>query len=231
MQGSKNVDLKLDWATHKAAEYACKHWHYSKSMPVPPLVKIGVWENDNFIGVVIFSRGASNNLLKPYGLKHNQGCELTRVALSNHETHVTKIIKIAISFLKHKNSGLKLIISFADPFEKHHGGIYQAGNWIYTGLTKNYTGYLDRSGREWHPRQISPTGLKKQMGIYRKVLKPSDCRKINRPGKHRYLMPLTKEMRKKILPLSKPYPKKADEAGDGPDQGNSGSATLTRPLQ
>lgn len=223
------VDLKLDWATHKAAEYACKHWHYSKCLPVPPLVKIGVWENCDFVGVVIFSRGASSNLLKPYGLNNKEGCELTRIALQAHITPVSRIVKIAISLLKLTNKGLKLIISFADPFEKHHGGIYQAGNWIYTGKSIKSIEYMDKNGKKWHSRQVSEKGFNIQQGVVRKTPKPSDCRKIDKPGKHRYLMPLTKDMRKKIMLLSKPYPK-ACEAGDDPDQGNSGGSTPTHTL-
>lgn len=73
-----NTSLKIDWATHEAAKFACEKWHYSETMPVPPIVKIGVWENSKFIGVILFSRGASPDLLKPYGLTQYQGCELTR---------------------------------------------------------------------------------------------------------------------------------------------------------
>jgi hypothetical protein len=32
------------------------------------------------------------------------------------------------------------------------------------------------------------------------------------PGKHRYLMPLDDDMRARILPLAKPYPKRAKQA-------------------
>ena len=89
------VELKIDWATHEAAKYAVTHWHYSKSMPPPPMVHIGAWENKQFIGVVLFSRGANNNMLKPFGLKATEGCELVRVALTDHRTPVTKIIRLS----------------------------------------------------------------------------------------------------------------------------------------
>ena len=82
--------LKIDWATHEAAKYACEKWHYSRSVPVPPLVKIGVWENEKFVGVVIFSRGATPSLLRPFGLKQTEGCELTRIALTKHVTPVSR---------------------------------------------------------------------------------------------------------------------------------------------
>jgi len=124
------ANLRIDWATHQAAKYACENWHYSKSVPVPPLVKIGVWEREKFVGVVIFSRGASSNLMSPYGLRQSEGCELTRIALTKHDAPVSRIVRLAIQFLKRNSPELRLIVSFADPQYGHHGGVYQAGNWI-----------------------------------------------------------------------------------------------------
>jgi hypothetical protein len=147
--------LKIDWASHEAAKYACENWHYSKCLPVPPLVKIGAWEDNKYIGCVVFSRGASSNLLKPYGLEQVEGCELTRVALNKHKSSVSKILSIAMKFLKKNSPDLKLIVSFADPNEGHHGGIYQATNWIYAGRSAKSFKYLDKNGREWHSRQVS----------------------------------------------------------------------------
>ena len=209
---SKKVELKLDWCSYEAAKYACEHWHYSKSTPVPPLVKIGVWENKKYIGCVIFSRGASSNLLKPYGLEQTEGCELTRVALSKHSASVTKIISIAIKLLKKENPKLRLIVSFADPQYGHNGGIYQGGNWLYCGETAKSKEYW-HNGKRLHSRQVSEKGWNIQHGAKRKTIKPSDCQIINTKGKYRYLMPLDKEMAKQIESLRKPYPKKTSGGG------------------
>lgn len=212
------TNLKIDWATHEAAKYACENWHYSKSIPVPPLLKIGVWEQKKFVGVVIFSRGATPDLLKPYGLKQTEGCELTRIALFNHKSPVSRILSIAIKFVKKTNPKVRLIVSFADPSEGHHGGIYQATNWIYSGDSAPSFKYFDSSGRQWHPRQVSATGQKKQFGIVRRVPKTSECKKIKVLGKHRYLMPLDDEMRRQIEPLRQPYPKRAGSiVADAPE--------------
>jgi hypothetical protein len=201
--------LLLDWATHSAAKYACEKWHYSNSLPVPPLVKIGAWEDGKFIGVVIFSRGATQNLLKPYGLTQIEGCELTRIALSEHKNPVSKIASLAMKFLKRANPKLRLIVSFADPNEGHHGGIYQAGNWLYSGRTSDSVEYEDSRGNRWHGRQVSPKGFKVQFGVKRKVPRIADCKKIHCAGKHRYLMPLDDEMRQRVQSLARPYPKRA----------------------
>lgn len=225
--------LRIDWATHDAAKFACTNWHYSRTVPVPPLVKIGVWEDERFIGVVIFSRGASSNLLKPYGLKQVEGCELTRIALTSHVTPVSKILSIAIKFLKKNSPGLRLIVSFADPNEGHHGGVYQATNWIYAGKTAPSFDYFDSMGRKWHSRQVSEKGFNVQQGSIRKTVKPSDCIKVSREGKHRYLLPLDEKMRESISNLKQPYPKRGSSKASVASafHAEEGGANPTDPLQ
>lgn len=205
------ADLRIDWATHEAAKYACANFHYSKSIPVPPLVKVGAWEDKKFIGVVIFSRGASSNLLSPYGLRQDEGCELTRIALTNHKSPVSRIVKLAMQFLKRNSPELKLIVSFADPQYGHHGGVYQAGNWLYVGDTASGAEYW-KDGKRLHSRQVSEKGWNIQQGVKRKTVRPSECNIVKTIGKHRYLMPLDDETKQRILPLSKPYPKRVKQA-------------------
>jgi len=222
-------ELRLDWCSHQAARFAVTKWHYSRSMPVPPLVKIGVWEGGKFIGAVLFSRGASPDLLRPYSLTQIEGCELTRVALTEHVAPVTRIVALAIGFLRRKCPGLRLIVSFADPRHGHHGGIYQAGNWIYTGETAPTVEYESAGGRRWHARQIGRSGVNTQFGARRVTPKLKDCIKHEYPGKFRYLMPLDPEIRERVEPLRKPYPRaKQATAGHPPD---GGGAAPTRALQ
>ena len=192
------VNLKVDWATYAAAKYACENWHYSKSVPVPPLVKVGVWEDDKYIGVVIFGRGANRNMLTQFNLKQEEGCELVRIALQNHTSPVSRIVSIAMKFLKKGSPNLRIIVSYADPEEGHHGGIYQAGNWVYTGLSSKSIKVWYKG--KWAHKKTVDDARVNQRGMQKKYV----------AGKHRYLMPLDKEMRKQIEPLRKPYPKKQD---------------------
>lgn len=206
--------LKIDWATHEAAKYAVENWHYSESMPAGKLVKVGAWENGKFIGVVLFGRGANNNIGKPYGLSQTAACELVRIALTKHITPVSKIAAIAMRFLKANSPGLRLIISYADPLQGHHGGIYQAGNWLYCGTSQAQQEVM-HNGKIMHKRTANSLfgtikGMQKSPIMW----------------KHKYLMPLDSEMRKQILPLSKPYPKRAgsdtsDTPGFHPGEGGS----------
>src|SRR3990167_1894020 len=223
------ADLKLDWCSHEAAKYAVEHWHYSRSMPTPPTLNIGVWEFGVFIGVVLFSRGANNNLGRPYGLKQTEICELTRVALGKHSAPVSRIVSIALRLLHAKESGLRLCVSFADPNEGHHGGIYQAGGWIYSGRSSSTPKYITPTGNILHGRQVSITGYKPQYGTMRRVPKISDCKVIPQLDKHRYLYPLDSAMRLQIAPLAKPYPKRAGSAESGTAEPTAGGGASPTP--
>lgn len=217
---SDKVDLRLDWCSYEAAKYAVEHWHYSQSMPTPPVIRIGVWENGAYVGCILFSRGANKNLGSFAGLDDTQVCELTRVALNSHSVFVSKILAQAIKMLRKKEKGLRLIISYADTNQGHNGAIYQATNWIYSGMTPPCFLYKDKNGRVWHQRQVSVSGVKPQYGQLRRVVKISDCEKIPQLGKHRYLFPLDDAMRKQIEPLRKPYPKRGQGETDNAAQTN-----------
>lgn len=224
MQKTKN-DLKIDWATFDAAKYACENWHYSKCMPTNKTVKIGAWENNKFIGVVIFSPGATPTLYKTYNITQQQGCELTRIALNKHKNPVSRILSLAIKFLKKSNPGMELIISFADSKENHHGGIYQATNWIYVGEAgPRKIPFIN--GKQIHERSLSEL-------VKKNKIKRSDCEwKIAKP-KHKYLYPLNKEMYKLVSKLAKPYPKRVSsvEFGTTSFQDVGGGESPTDTLQ
>lgn len=203
------ADLKIDWATHEAAKYACENWHYSKCLPVGKLVKVGAWENGKYIGVVLFGRGATPNLGRPYNLGQDECVELVRIALTKHQIPVSRIAALAMRFLHKSNPKLRLIVSFADQSQGHHGGIYQAGNWVYNGQGEAAKFYVI-NGKLTHPRSIGAKGLTQNINGARQIDKRATV--VDVPGKHRYLMPLDDEMRARILPLAKPYPKRAKQA-------------------
>jgi len=215
-------DLRIDWATHEAAKYAVMNWHYSKCMPVGKLVKIGVWEFNKFIGVIIFGRGANPGLYSPYGLTQTEGCELVRIALNSHVSSVSRIMSIAFKFLVESNSSLRLIVSFADQSQGHHGGIYQASNWIYNGQSQSAEEYL-YNGKRWHGR-----AFRKSHGSHLKYI-DKGLEIVQGSRKHRYLMSLDSDMRNQIEPLSKPYPKRVTRANSG-DQLESGGSIPTHTL-
>jgi hypothetical protein len=230
------TELLIAPCESKAARYACRQWHYSRSFPASASAPFGVWERGKFIGAVVFSHGPNRYAGRSYGLDAAQVCELTRVALTTHETPVTQIIAESIRLLRVHCPGLRLIVSFADPHQGHHGGIYQAGNWVYEGDTAPSKVWRDKWGRDKHPRVVSASGVLVQYGKVMRSSPRSEHTAIDRPGKHRYLYALDKPMRRQIAKLARPYPPRrgglegepsafrAGEAGSIPAPGSTEEA-------
>lgn len=73
-------------------------------------------------------------------------------------------------------SGL-IIVSYADTSMGHHGYIYQATNWIYTGLSAKRTERYDPDNPNKHSKTVTES----------KTLAYESLPSRNRPQKHRYV--------------------------------------------
>ena len=217
------TDLRLDWCSYQAAKYAVEHWHYSRVLPFGKLAKIGVWEHGVFIGAVVYSPGANNHLLSPYKLTQDKGCELIRVALNAHGCPVSRIVSFSIKLLKRHFPGLRLLVAFADPHQKHYGGIYQAMNWVFAGKTGGDTEYFI-DGR-WRKQRVFRSS---EWSKYTEWDYSSLPQRKTAP-KYRYLYPLDPEIRDRILPFAQPYPKRATSIASDASavHAEEGSASLT----
>ena len=189
------TDFKITYCSFSAAKYACVNWHYSKAMPTGKLVKIGVWEENKFIGCIIFGWGANNNLCKAYDLPQTQVCELCRIALKEHKNPVSLYLSKALVLLKKCSPDLKVVVSFADMNEGHVGIVYQAANWAYTGTAKSTPKYFFK-GRWIHNRQLYSRGFKTSSGFKTK----------EQVSKRRYEYYLDKAARKKFITRALKYP-------------------------
>lgn len=209
------MSLVVAPCSHDAARYAVENFHYSRILPWGKSVKFGVWEAGGFIGAVVFSRGASPFLGTALELDQTEVCELTRVALKPHASPVSQVVAQAVRLFKAQNPGLRAIVSFADPKEGHVGGIYQAGNWTYTGQSNPVTEYFI-DGRWRHTK-----------GVYHHRDRVS-AEQRRCPGKFRYVYPLDRAMRRQVTALALPYPS-ADE-GSTVSRDTSGDEVQVRPL-
>jgi len=218
--------------SHEAVKWAVEHWHYSQRMPSGKLARFGAWEDDRYIGAVIFGSGANQHMLRPYGLDQIEGCELVRIALDRHTTPVSQIVARTLRTLKTTNPGLRLVVSFADPKEGHHGGIYQAANWVYTGETTRATAFVV-NGEQIHSRTLghlrTAAGAKSggQLEWLRLNVDP-DAEIVSTIPKHRYVFPLDRRMRKQVAPLALPYPH-ADEDSRGSRLGSTEEGRVRSP--
>lgn len=207
MSSASKCNLRLDWCSLEAAKYALKRWYYRAEVPKGKTAKIGIWENDKFIGVLIFGSGANNNLASSIGMTHTECCELVRVAMDEHQSPVSRIMGIALRMINKAYPGLKAIVTYSDPSVGHYGGIYQATNWIYVGMTDKIDYYKDSKGELHHWRDAR-----------RMQKRGEQLELVYKPGKHKYVYPLTTEVRAELSARSLPYPKLAAETGDRSDQ-------------
>lgn len=198
-------DLRLDWCSYDAAKFAVENWHYSERMPTGKTLKIGVWEHDEFTGCVIYSRGAAPNIAEPYGLEQTDVCELTRVALDDHDATVSRILSISRKLLTDKCPKLRLVVSYADPEQGHDGGIYKADNWIYERQLDGRD-YIAINGETHHPRSLNATYGTSSVSKLKSAFGSGNVERVPVEGKHKYLYPLDNKMRRKVEPLDQPYP-------------------------
>lgn len=190
-----------------AATYAVLRWHYSRAMPAGALVSFGVWESDRFVGAVIFGRGAAPTLGRPYGLTQTECVELVRVAMRSHEVAVSAVVARSLKLLKATNPGLRLVVSFADAGRGHHGGIYQAGNWLYLGAVEH--SWLRVRGDLVHPKTLhSRYGVGGQSIPWLRRHVDAQAERVPMPPKYRYGYPLDRAMRRRLTPYGQPYPER-----------------------
>ena len=200
------MSLLIAPCSFDAAKYAVMNWHYSQQMPIGKLISYGVWEDEIYIGAVLYGRGASPELGSAYGLSQVECCELVRVALNKHKASVSQIVSHTIKKLKETNPGLRLIVSFADPEHDHKGIIYQAMNWIYCGQSSPSKEYYYKD-KWFHSRMLRPTGF----GTIPEIARLSKEQQKQLPtremkGKYRYIYPLDKAIRRSVDKLRLPYP-------------------------
>lgn len=159
--------------------------------------------------------GASPYLHIRFDIGKLEVCELTRVALREHATPVSRIVRIALKLFRQHCPGIRLVVSFADPHEGHVGSIYMAMGWTYTGTTATSFMYRDRKGKLWHDRNISAVGECRGDDRWRTRKHSAEgMTKEKRPGKHRYVVAIDRSLKDQVERLTEPYPNRCVESAD-----------------
>jgi hypothetical protein len=157
-------------------------------------------ETDRMIGVVIYGMPASHNVCR--GIcgeeESNNVIELTRLWI---EDSTPKNVESFLVGNTIKKINKEIIISYSEIEQGHVGTVYQATNFIYTGLTEKRTNRIkiDGSNENKHNRHAA----------YDK----KDTKLVDRPRKHRYIYlncqkKRKNELIKKLRYEVKAYPKK-----------------------
>ena len=167
--------------------------HYSGRKPHVKYA-FGEYKGNDLVAVCIFGIPATQFLctgvcgpdMKDYVVELNRLCRV-----DNYDGILSQFVAWCL-----KQIGNKIVVSYSDTAMNHHGYIYQALNFLYTGCTKERTDMYYVSSPEKHPRHIS------DYGNYRQIRSP----------KHRYVLfvgskKFKREMKKLLkYPIEK-YPK------------------------
>lgn len=189
--------------------------HYAKRMPSISF-SFGLYINDSLYGIVCFGSPPSQPLCRGVcGEEYRKDVlELNRLVINSGvpKNSASFLVGNALKLLPKKRW---IIVSYADTSMKHVGYIYQATNFIYTGLSKKRTEWRMR-GCNKHSKTICETyTLKHRKNSNRFYL-------MDRPRKHRYILFIgdRREKRKMMSSLNyqiRPYPKGKSYKYDSPD--------------
>tara|TARA_R100001443_G_scaffold113054_1_gene127258 strand:+ start:382 stop:1035 length:654 start_codon:yes stop_codon:yes gene_type:complete len=198
------MSIKDKYTVKSIKSFECKEWllykHYAKRM-CSISYAFGLFDK-HLIGVCTFGSPPSRSLCVGVCGKNNAHLvyELNRLCVNdNLEKNVLSFF--VSSCLKMLNKNL-IIVSYADTSMNHNGYIYQATNWIYTGLSAKRSERYDINNPNKHSKTLTQL----------KAVNYKNLAVRNRPQKHRYIYftgnKKTKNLLKKQLNYKiQPYPK------------------------
>lgn len=141
----------------KIKNYECKDWllnkHYAKRMCSISFA-YGLYIDKLLCGVVTFGMPPSSTLAESICGKDYKGYVLELNRLVVNEGLPKNTLSFFVSNAIKKLPDNKIIVSFSDSNMNHNGYIYQATNFIYTGVSSNTTKLVDKFGKEFHFRNI-----------------------------------------------------------------------------
>jgi len=175
--------------------------HYAKRVPGSIIHSFGLFCENELSGVCTFGMSPNMHLNKIGGYN---SLELNRLIVDeNHKVNVTSYFLGKVFKILKKPIGL---VSYADTGKNHFGYIYQATNWIYTGISNGQDLYIMSDDKVLHKR-----ALDQQFANNTRKLCDIKTR-IRSSIKHRYFYFLgskkqVKEMKAALNYPILPYPK------------------------
>lgn len=201
------TNYTIEKVSAKIVRPIIEKYHYTKSFYCGTRYSYGLFKEGVLVGVICYGPPHSHTLKSSIAGKtyKNRVLELNRLWIADSEPKNTEswFISRSMKLLK----SCDILVSFADPSQGHLGIIYQATNWIYTGMGQNTTVLVPKCATG-HPLSAI-YGHKKKDLIRMYGEENLERRKIN--GKHRYIYILNRKQKKLILSRMKltimPYPK------------------------
>jgi len=200
-------DLRLVPISRVDAKTLIVRNHYSHSLPGGTKMSFGTVLNNRLLGVMTFGVGPFYGYKLVNDATPDDVVTLTRLWLSDElpKNCESKVLGIALRSLK-RDTSLKFVIAYSDPAVGHIGIIYQATNWLYTGLSSAVPLYDIGDGTLHHSRSLAH-----QLGshsIHYLTLQGINAKAVPQSAKHRYIYFLDDVWKSRLAVPILPYPKK-----------------------
>jgi hypothetical protein len=151
------MSLKENYLVKSITINQCKEWllkkHYAKRM-CSISYKFGLYNNNILVGVCTFGFPPNYNYNNGKCIFNNYECmtlELNRLVVN--EGLPKNVLSFFVSGAIKKLPKPLCIVSYADQNQGHNGFIYQATNWIYTGVSTPKHKYIFEDGSEFDIRR------------------------------------------------------------------------------
>ena len=161
------------------------HRHYAKRM-CPISYAFGAYESGVLIGIVTYGTPASSTLragICGYEWIDNV-LELNRLCCDNRKNLASQLVGKSLTMLPKPS----VVVSYADTSQGHVGYVYQASNFLYTGLSAKRTDWKIKGREHLHGATIADEsrGQENRSNWMRKKY-GDDFYLEDRPRKHRYV--------------------------------------------
>ena len=207
--GSSVNDIDVHPIPPAFAKHLLVRNHYLHSFPGGTQHSFGVFSKNRLAGAITFGVGPTNGHRLVDGAEARDCLTLTRLWLCDDlpKNSESRVIGFSLKSLG-RYTGVKFVLSYADPAQEHVGTIYQATNWIYTGPSSAMPLYDIGDGVQRHSRTLSHNIGSHSMRHF--ADHGVTVKKIPQQPKHRYVYFLDKRWRSRLRGPEHSYPKLED---------------------
>jgi hypothetical protein len=204
--------------------------HYAKRM-CPISYAFGLYDDNQLVGVVTYGVPASSSLRSGIcGEEHiGKVIELNRLCCNNKKNYASTLVGRSLQMLPKP----AIVVSYADTEQGHVGYVYQATNFIYTGLSAKRTDWKLKGMEHLHGATVADMSRgQENRAQWMRDKFGDDFYLQDRPRKHRYIFFTGSKHQKKVLLESlkypiEPYPKGESKRYDASAEiNNQGFLTL-----
>ena len=184
--------------------------HYAKRL-CPISYAFGIYDELKLIGVVTYGVPSSSTLREGLCGKSwsDNVIELNRLCCSNEKNVASMLVGRSLRMLQKPS----IVVSYADTEQGHVGYVYQATNFVYTGLSAKRTDWRIKGMEHLHGQTIADMSRgQENRAEWMREKFGDDFYLQDRPRKHRYVYFVgskqqVKNMRNCLQYDVEPYPK------------------------